>query len=96
MFVTIKKSNLPEKKMVAIFYDINNNKIKTVHFGASGYSDYTIHKDVERKKRYINRHKVNEDYTKPMTAGTLALYILWNKPTIKESIKDYKNKFGIY
>ena len=96
MFVTIKKSNLPEKKMVAIFYDINNNKIKTVHFGASGYSDYTIHKDVERKKRYINRHKVNEDYTNPMTAGTLALYILWNKPTIKESIKDYKNKFGIY
>jgi hypothetical protein len=29
-----------------------------------------------------------------MTAGTLALYILWNKPTIKESIKDYKKKFN--
>ena len=27
---------------------------RTVHFGADGYSDYTIHKDPERKQRYIN------------------------------------------
>ena len=57
MFVTIKKSNLPEKKMIAIFYEINNNKIKTVHFGANGYSDYTISKNLEQKQGYINRHK---------------------------------------
>ena len=94
MIVNIKKSYLPGKKMMATFYDINNNKIKTVHFGASGYSDYTIHKDPERKQRYINRHKKNEDWDDPMTSGTLALYILWNKPTIKESIKDYKKKFN--
>jgi hypothetical protein len=24
---------------------------------ASGYSDFTIHKDEQRKQRYINRHK---------------------------------------
>lgn len=95
MIVNIKKSNLPEKKMMATFYDINNNKIKTVHFGANGYSDYTIHKDPERKQRYINRHQKNENWDNPMTAGTLALYILWNKPTIKESIKDYKKKFNL-
>ena len=94
MIVNIKKSYLTGKKMMATFYDINNNKIKTVHFGASGYSDYTINKDPERKQRYINRHKKNEDWNDPMTAGTLALYILWNKPTIKESIKDYKKKFN--
>ena len=93
MIVNIKKSSLPGKKMMATFYDINNNKIKTVHFGASGYSDYTIHKDPERKQRYIERHKKNEDWNDPMTAGTLALYILWNKPTKTESIKDYKMKF---
>ena len=96
MFVTIKKSNLRDKKMMAIFYDINNNKIKTVHFGANGYSDYTIHKDPERKKRYIERHERNEDWNNPMSAGALSRYILWNKPTKTESIKDYKNKFGIY
>ena len=50
MIVKIKKSNLESKKMMAIFYDINNKKIKTVHFGQAGASDYTIHKDPERKK----------------------------------------------
>jgi hypothetical protein len=30
-----------------------------------------------------------------MKPGTLALYILWNKPTLQESIKDYKKKFNL-
>ena len=35
---------------------------KTVHFGAAGMSDYTKHKDDERKQAYIQRHKKNEDW----------------------------------
>ena len=96
MFVNIKKSNLPGKKMMAIFYDINNNKIKTVHFGQAGASDFTINKNPEQKKRYIERHSKNENWDDPMSAGALSRWILWNKPTKTESIKDYKNKFGIY
>ncbi len=30
---------------------------KTINFGAKGMSDYTIHKDPERKQRYIERHQ---------------------------------------
>ena len=40
--VVIKKSTKPEKKMMAIF-TLENGKTRTVHFGASGMSDYTIH-----------------------------------------------------
>jgi hypothetical protein len=29
---------------------------KTIHFGASGMSDFTIHKDKERRARYRARH----------------------------------------
>lgn len=29
---------------------------KTVDFGAKGYSDYTIHKDPMRMRRYVKRH----------------------------------------
>jgi hypothetical protein len=29
---------------------------KKIHFGGKNFSDYTIHKDDERKKRYIARH----------------------------------------
>ena len=82
--------------MMAVFSDINNKKIKTVHFGANGYNDYTIHKDPERKKRYIKRHEKNENWADAMSAGALSHWILWNKPNKIDSIKDYKNKFGIY
>jgi hypothetical protein len=52
MEVIIKKSNKPDKKFDAVI----DNK-KTVSFGAKGASDYTLHKDPERKARYIARHK---------------------------------------
>ncbi len=40
------KSDKPNKKL----YIITNDN-KKVYFGATGYSDFTIHKDEERKLR---------------------------------------------
>lgn len=37
---------------------------KNVHFVAFGYQDYILSKDDERKKRYIIRHKKNENWNK--------------------------------
>ena len=90
--VIIKKSTNKNKKYMAIFYK-NNIKIKTTHFGAAGMSDYTKHKDPERKKRYLNRHRKNENWNSPMTAGSLSRWILWNKPGFRDSVKDYKYRF---
>ena len=95
MKVVITKDNETNKKMKAVFYDKDNKKVKTTRFGADGYSDYTKHKDDERKKRYIDRHKKNENWNDPKAAGTLSRYILWNKPTIKASIDDYKRRFNL-
>jgi hypothetical protein len=80
--VIIKKSTNNNKKYDAYFPD------KKISFGAAGYSDFTIHKDPERKNRYIERHKKNENWNNPETAGYLSRFILWNKPTIKESINN--------
>lgn len=92
--VEIKKSTRSGKKMQAIFYD-GDKKVKTIHFGAVGYQHYSDgHKDEARRQRYIDRHKSSEDWNNPMTAGTLSLYILWNKPTISASIADYKRIFN--
>lgn len=91
--VVIKKSTNPKKKYMAIFYE-NGKRIKTTHFGCAGMSDYTKHKDTARKQRYMNRHKATEDWSKPMSAGALSRYILWNKPTLKASIQDYKKRFN--
>ena len=86
--IIIKPSHLSSKK-----YDAIIDGKKTVPFGAKGMSDYTKHKDDERKERYIDRHKKNENWNDPKTAGFYSKNILWNKKTITESIRDTNNRF---
>jgi hypothetical protein len=88
--IVISKSSKPDKKFKAV---IDNNK--TVHFGQAGASDMTQHKNEERKKRYIDRHKKREDWTGSgfKTAGFWSKNILWNKSTIQSSVKDINDKF---
>ena len=95
MFVNITKSTRAGKKMMAIFYDMNKKKVKTTHFGADGFQDYTQHGDLSRKMNYISRHKEREDWNDYMSSGSLAYYILWNKPTLTASIEDYMNRFRL-
>lgn len=92
--VSIVKDDNGIEKMKATF-TLENGKQKIVRFGASGMSDYTIHKDDERKQRYIARHQKRENWDSPMTRGALSRWILWNKPTLRESIADYKRKFNL-
>ena len=90
MKVKFIKSTRKDKKYTAIFSD----GTKT-HFGASGYEDYTTHKDNKRKTLYLNRHRKNENWESYKTAGSLSRYILWNLPTLKASISDYKRRFNL-
>jgi hypothetical protein len=91
--VSIKKSDDGKHKLVAEFSI--DGRTKKVKFGSFGMSDYTKHKDIERKERYINRHKTREDWNNPISKGALSYWILWNKPTLSESIIDFKNKFNL-
>lgn len=96
VYVKFSQSTNKDKKMMAVFYDDNKKKIKTVHFGAKGYSDYILSGgDNEKKKRYIERHKTNENFNDYMSAGSLSRYILWNKSTLTASINDYMKKFNL-
>jgi hypothetical protein len=91
--VKITKSPKKDKKLMAIFTKDGKEIVR--HFGAKGYSDYTQHKDPERMKRYSNRHKSRENWKDPTTPGALSKYVLWNKPSLKASISDYKKKFNL-
>ena len=41
------------------------------------------------------RHAPREDWNEPMTAGALARWVLWNKETLRESVADYLQRFGL-
>lgn len=93
--VVIKKSTKAGKKYMAVFTKDNGRK-KTTHFGSSGMSDYTIHKDKERRKRYRDRHRKDlktGDYTR---AGYLSWYLLWGPSTsLRTNISSYKKRFNL-
>ena len=94
MRVEIKPSTSKGKKYMAIFYD-GDKKVKTTHFGAAGMSDFTKHRDEERKQRYLDRHRARENWNDKFSAGALSKFILWNKPTLSASIADYKKHFNL-
>jgi len=85
------KSSKTNKKYLIITPDGKN-----INFGDNRYFDYTQHKDPSRKQLYLNRHKKRENWTNPNTAGFWSRWLLWNKPDIRESIKDIQEKFNIY
>ena len=96
--LSIKRSPKKEKKYMATFS--REGRIKKVHFGAKGYQNYggvgkEKHLSKERKRRYIQRHKSRENWSDPTTPGALSRYILWNKPSFKASLSDYKRRFKL-
>ena len=95
MYVNIKPSTSSGKKMMAIFYDEAKKKVRTTHFGASGYEDYTTHGDLQRKMNYLERHEKRENWNDYMSSGSLSRWILWGKPSLSASIEEYMRKFKL-
>ena len=58
---------------------------KKVHFGSPKYEDYTIHKDKERRDKYLSRvmkikNKKGElTYTNPESSNYWSIHLLWPK-----------------
>ena len=94
---SITKATDGKHKYTAVFSDPK----KTVNFGAKGYNDFTIYSQgdkkiaEEKKAAYLARHKVNEKFDSPATAGALSRWILWNKSTVAASITDFKKRFNL-
>ncbi len=93
--VYLRPSDSSNKKYVVTVYEGDNKK--TVHFGAKGYEDYTIHKDKRRMELYDIRHSKNEDWNLSgiRTAGFWSKWILWSKPDFMSAVRYTKTKFGI-
>ena len=89
MNLYITKSKHKNKKYVLL----DSNKKYLLSFGASMYSDYTIHKD----ERYISRYKNTEDWAANgiQTAYFMSRFLLWNLPTLQDSIRDTNRRFNI-
>jgi hypothetical protein len=95
--VDITKSNRADKRFVAVFRSDDGTKIKTTHFGLKNAKNGTFidHQNNKLKENYLKRHKKNENWNDPMSAGALSRWVLWNKSSLNSSIQDYKSKFKL-
>ena len=101
MSVILSKSSRKDKK-----YMIKHDN-KTTHFGANKMRDFTLINNKSSqyylpnkadrdkvKTNYRKRHR-NDNLTNPYSPGALSYFLLWNKPTLSASIKDYEKRFNI-
>ena len=79
-----------------------------VNFGRKGYSDFTIHKDRERMKRYLTRHggsrapgargtrSRRENWTRAgaRTAGFWSRWLLWSEPSFQAALRRTQKVLG--
>ena len=94
----VSDSNNKNKKLKVVIYK-DGVKVKTLHIGDNRYADYIQYYRSdpsianERKRLYLLRHhKENDDI---MSKNYWAKNLLWNKPTLKQSIKDIKSNIFI-
>lgn len=88
----IVKSKTKNKRLTAVFTDGSR-----VNFGlksASTYIDGTRTK--QERDNYLKRHKVNENWNNPKSAGALSAGLLWGRSKdINKNINEYKHKFKL-
>ena len=85
----LAKSWRMNKKWVVLMPDTS-----PIHFGDVRYADYLLHNDDERKRRYLQRHQ-HQDWMNPRTASFWSRFVSWNKPTLRESLREIKRIFDI-
>lgn len=88
----IKLPKTDKKKYSAVFENLKTGREKNIKFGAQSFQNYTEgHLDEERKKRYIDRHKKNENWNDPLTAGYWSRWWTWEFKTFSQARKYVMN-----
>lgn len=92
----LQKSNQKNKKFKVTIIT-PKNMMKTIHFGARGYSDFPHHRNKKRRLLYINRHRSREIWTKSgmITPGFWARWLLWSHPTLASAKAHISKQFDI-
>lgn len=91
----LSKSDKPQKKYKITFINPTTNRQNTLYFGASGYEDFTTSIDESRKSRYLKRHAKRENWDDLTTSGAWSKSLLWNQPSLRQSIRDTEKRFKI-
>ena len=82
------------KRLVAHFI-MKNGKTKSKKFGSEKAFTYFDGADDLKRKSYLARHKVRENWNNIATAGALAKEVLWTDTNKSKIEKNINRKFKI-
>ena len=92
VLIHVEEINDRDKRFLAIF---SNGKMTKFGLAFPQIGTFIDHKNNTLKRNYIKRHARDlrtNDYKK---AGYLSMFLLWNKPTLEESIKDFNQRIHV-
>jgi hypothetical protein len=88
---TLYKSKTKTKKW-DVYVPTKTGRLKKISYGAAGMSDYTKHKDKERRENYRQRHRKDKIYN-PYMSGFWSWWHLWGKSD--DSKKAFKQSVSL-
>ena len=92
-FVQLLKCPNGVNRYTMVFYNQARDKVETTHFGKLGEETYISSQDLKKKLNFISLNEKRQDYANPVCEKTLVKYLLFNKPTLSASYKDYRTTF---
>ena len=87
----LKKSNRKGKRFEIIMPKFKHSH----HFGSDVGKTFIDHQDQKKKDAWIARHKGDKNYNTVHSGIYHSRMLLWNKPTLKEAIKDYEKRHKV-
>ena len=91
--IRVSKSPIGTKRLRAVFQD--GKRIINTDFGDPHMDNYTIHHDKARREAYLSRHRHNENWNDPTSAGALSRWLLWNTTSLQTNLELFKKRFNL-
>jgi len=87
----LQKSNRKGKRFVIIMPSFKHRH----HFGSDVGETFIEHRDDKKKKAWIARHRMDKGWNSEHSGIYHSRKLLWNKPTLKEAIKQYEKDHDV-
>ena len=85
-----------ERKEFLARFVLDNGKPRTIRFGTSSNFALNPSKTFIDRDNYIARHRVREDFSNPITAGSLSRHILWGQSrNWPSNVRSFKRRFKL-
>ena len=85
-----------ERKEFMAKFVLDNGKPRTIRFGTSSNFALNPSKTLADRDNYIARHRVRENFSNPITAGSLSRHILWGQSrNWPSNVRSFKRKFNV-